>query len=178
MKVTRQLARLEPMVLQPLRGLEGEDWHRAPKGEWSVAQIVQHLSISVDVVAEAFEGRAHRTDMRRRSTPAQAVIRHLVLGVETIPRGFKAPAAAQPSEHPDPELVQAQFRMGVERLRLFSEQWPQERQERVFVRHPLLGDLNLPEWIRFHYLHCRHHAKQIQRRLKWLRREANLLDHR
>jgi hypothetical protein len=32
----------------------------------------------------------------------------------------------------------------------------------------MLGDLNLPEWVRFHFLHCRHHAGEISDRLKWL----------
>ena len=45
---------------------------------------------------------------------------------------------------------------------------PEERREAVFVRHPLLGDLNLVEWVRFHYLHCRHHAREIRDRVRWL----------
>jgi len=43
-----------------------------------------------------------------------------------------------------------------------------ERQLAVFANNPALGDLNLPEWVRFHFVHCRHHAKQIQARLRWL----------
>ncbi len=171
MKGRRQLGRLEPMVLHPLRSLSAKDWHRAPAGKWNIAQILQHLSIGVDLVGATFERRVLRTDMRRRSTPGQAVLRHLVLGLRTIPRGLKAPRGAEPSERPDPELIQAQFRMGVERLRAFVEDWPIERQESLFVRHPLLGDLNLPEWVRFHYLHSRHHARQIAQRLEWVKRE-------
>jgi hypothetical protein len=30
--------------------------------------------------------------------------------------------------------------------------------------------LNLPEWVRFHYVHCRHHTRQIRERLRWLRK--------
>jgi hypothetical protein len=56
-------------------------------------------------------------------------------------------------------LVAAQFRVGVERLATMVDTWPEQRQLEVFVRHPIAGDLNLPEWVRFHYVHCRHHAK-------------------
>ncbi|NIM49242.1 MAG: DUF1569 domain-containing protein [Gemmatimonadales bacterium] len=171
MKVTRQLARLESLVLNPLRGLSDDEWHRAPKGKWTVAQIVEHLSISVDLVAGLFEKRANKKGMRRRATPVQGLLRHLILGLETIPPGLRAPEAARPSEKPDPELMLAQFRMGVERLKAFVEQWPEERQLQVFVRHPLLGDLNLPEWVRFHYLHNRHHARQMEDRLEWARKQ-------
>lgn len=152
------------MILQPLHGLADGDWHRGPPGKWTIAQIVEHLSIGVDLVATLFERRADASGMRRRSKPYQSVLRQLLLGVGRIPSGLKAPEVSRPSDHPDPELITAQFRMGVERLKGFDEAWPDERKGNVFVAHPLLGDLNLPEWVRFHYLHCRHHAGQIKRR--------------
>lgn len=170
MKVSRQLARLEPMVLHPVRGLDDTEWHRAPPGKWSVAQIVQHLAIGVDVVAGTFERRADRSEMQRRSKPYEALLRHLVLGLGTVPGGLTAAKGTEPADQPEPELITAQFRMGVERLRSMTEDWPAERQLARFVRHPYLGDLNLPEWVRFHFLHCRHHARQIEARLEWLDR--------
>jgi hypothetical protein len=39
------------------------------------------------------------------------------------------------------------------------------------VRHPVVGDLSLPEWVRFFYVHNRHHAHQIGVRLRWLKRQ-------
>lgn len=168
MKVNRQLAALEPMVLGPLRGISGEDWHRAVPGKWSLVQIVRHLAIGVDSVATAFEQRAAKQGMERRSTPGQAVARHLILGTGRLPRRREPPPATIPEERPEPEATVAQFRMGVARIETFLETWPRERQLAVFVRHPYLGDLNLPEWVRFHYVHCRHHAPQIRARLRWL----------
>lgn len=167
MKVARQLARLEPMVLTPLHGVPKEDWHRRPKGKWSVAQIVQHLSIGVDHVSERFAHRAEKQDMTRRASPHQTLLRHLLLGFGKFPPGIGTPDGARPEDRPDPELIQAQFRMGVERTRALIEDWPSERQVAVYVNHPILGDLNLLEWVRFHYVHCRHHARQIKRRLEW-----------
>ncbi len=169
MKVRRQLAALEPMVLKPLHQLDPEDWHRTLPGKWSIAQIVRHLAIALDSVATTFERRADKQGMRRRATPAQALLRHLVLGLGRIPRGRQAPPGSVPEARPDPEATAAQFRMGVARLEALLEAWPLERQAAVFVKHPLLGDLNLPEWVRFHYLHSRHHARQIAARLRWLR---------
>ncbi len=172
MKVRRQLAALEPMVLGPMHGVTGDVWHRAPKSKWSLAQIVAHLALSVDLSSSVFERRAEKQDMIRRSTPGQSVLRHLYLGLGRYPAGRKAPESTQPSEHPDSDLMVAQFRMGVERFTTLLDTWPDKRQLEVFVQHPLLGDLNLPEWVRFHYVHCRHHARQIRDRLRWLRRET------
>lgn len=171
MKASHQLSRLEPMVLHPLHGVNGDGWHRAPPGKWTIAQILQHLAIGVDLVAAAFERRQDKTGMRRRAKPYQTVLRHLVLGLGRIPGGLKAPGFTRPEERPDPELIVAEFRMGVEKLREFAATWPRERQKSLFVGHPMLGDLNFPEWVRFHYLHCRHHAGQIRQRVEWLRRQ-------
>lgn len=172
MKVTHQLSRLEPMVLHPLHGLNGDAWFRAPRRKWCIAQILQHVAIGVDLVATAFEKRADKPDMARRSKPYQTVLRHLILGVGRIPGGLKAPELTRPEERPDPELISAEFRMAVEKMKQFDADWPKLRQESLYVRHPLLGDLNFPEWVRFHYLHCRHHAGQIRNRLEWIRKRS------
>lgn len=169
MKTARQLAALEPMILTPLRDVRGDDWHAAPKGRWTLAQILQHLAIGVDRVVAQLEERRDRTGMRRRATPKQAIARHLVLGVGRIPRGRKTPEVAHPDDRPDPELAAAEYRMGVERLVALAEGMPAERQTQVFVQHPILGDLNVPEWVRFFYVHNRHHLHQISVRLRWLR---------
>jgi hypothetical protein len=39
------------------------------------------------------------------------------------------------------------------------------RSQDLFVKHPRLGDLTIPEWIRFHGIHVRHHARQIRARI-------------
>jgi len=39
------------------------------------------------------------------------------------------------------------------------------RRNDLFVKHPVLGDLNLEEWLHFHAWHCAHHEKQIRERL-------------
>ena len=168
MKVRRQLAALEPLVLLPLRQLEDQDWHRVLPGKWSIAQIVRHLAIGIDYTAATLEKRAERKDLKRRATPGQTLLRHVYLGLGRVRPGRDAPAGTVPEDRPDPEVTVAQFRMAVARLEQMLETWPRERQLAVFAKNPALGDLNLPEWVRFHYLHCRHHAKQIQARLRWL----------
>ena len=173
MRVRRQLAALEPLILGRLRGLSGEDWYRRVPGKWSIAQIVRHLSIGVDYSATTFDARAGKTDMHRRATPRQALLRHLILGLGKLPKGREAPAGSTPEDRPDPEAATAQFRMGIAKLETMVESWPAERQTSVFVRHPVFGDLNLPEWVRFHYVHCRHHGRQIEARVRWLAKETD-----
>ena len=168
MKVNRQLAAIEPLILGRLHGVAGGDWYRHVPGKWSIAQIVRHLAIGMDYSAATFEARAAKTDMHRRATPRQALLRHLILGLGKFPKGREAPAGSVPEDRPDPEAAAAQFRIGLAKLETMIQSWPAQRQAGVFVRHPVLGDLNLPEWVRFHYVHCRHHGRQIEARLRWL----------
>ena len=171
MKVTHQLSRLEPIVLNPLHGVSDEYWRRPRDGQWSLAQIVEHLAISIDVVAAGFEGCADGECRQRHATPEQALMRHVLLGAGEFPKGMRAPDYSLPSDDPNPELAQANFRMAIERTRALVEDWPEEKQISRFLRHPAIGDLNLPEWVRFHYVHCSLHARQINKWLKWLRGE-------
>jgi hypothetical protein len=169
MRVRRQLDALEPMILDAVEPVLAEAWHRAPNGKWSLAQIVSHLAIGMDIVSGVLEKRVERTDMRRRATPKQQLLRHLALGMGKLPSAGKVPKATYPDERPDPELVTAQFRIGVERFAAIVEHWPTERQQTIFAAHPILGDLNPPEWVRFFYLHCRYHRHGIEVRLRWLK---------
>lgn len=168
MKVRRQLAALDDMVLVPLRSLEGEDWHRTVPGKWSIVQIVRHLSIGIDFVAAKFEEREDKRGMKRRASPRQTLLRHVMLGLGRLPSGRDAPEGTVPEARPDPEATLAQFRMGVARLETLVDTWLPKRQVEVYVKNPVLGDLNLPEWARFHYVHCRHHLGQLRTRLRWL----------
>src|SRR5437879_293583 len=40
-----------------------------------------------------------------------------------------------------------------------------ERRADLFVKHPRMGDLTVEEWMRFHVIHARHHARQLRERL-------------
>ena len=170
MKGRRQLAAIEPMVFGPLHGLLPGDYHKAPRGKWTIAQILTHLALGTDRSSAILEERASKTDMTRRSTPGQAVLRHLLLMLGKFPPGRKSPESTRPGDHPDVDLVSAQYRMALERFGTMIETWPEERQINVFVQHPVLGDLNLKEWIRFHYVHARHHARQIRKTVSYITR--------
>ena len=165
MTVIRQLSSLESIVLDPLQEIEAADWTTAPEGKWSIAQIVEHLAIAFDIVATGFAKPTPNETAGREATPAQAVLRHTLLGSGELPKGMRAPDISHPSDDPEPELVVARFRMGIEQTRTLLEDWDEDRQVSTFLRHPVLGDLNLPEWVRFHYVHCTLHARQIEKRL-------------
>src|SRR6266550_2883390 len=139
------------------------DWHRAPPGKWTAAQIVHHLAISIEGSGRVFEDRRAKPPMRRRPRPLRQRLRQFVyLDVGWIPSGRRAPAATEPAQRPDPGAVERQLRDGVARFVALAHELLPARRDDLFVKHPAFGDLTLPEWLRFHVRHCAHHAKQIR----------------
>jgi hypothetical protein len=159
-------ADIPAVVLGPLAGRPEADWHRAPPRKWSAAQIVQHLAIGIDGSGRTFESRRAKPPMQRRPrTPGQRLGCLLVFGLRWIVPGRESPPDVRPAAQPDPTTVAQQLRDGVARfLRLEAELVPARARD-LFVKHPYLGDLTLAEWLRFHVLHCAHHARQIRARL-------------
>jgi hypothetical protein len=163
---TDRFTQIPDVVLGPLRGRPESDWHRAPAGKWTPAQIVHHLAISLDASGRAFEARRAKPPMQRRRRTARELLGYtLVLGFERTLPGREAPAAVRPAERPEPRAVERQLREGVERFLVLGRTLLPARRADLFVKNPALGDLTLPEWLRFHVWHCAHHARQIRARL-------------
>jgi hypothetical protein len=160
------LAVLPDLVLGPLAGRTDADCYQAPPEKWCPAQIVQHLALGIEYSARTFESRRARAPMRRRRRlPKELIGYWLVLRGGWIPGGWRAPAATRPGGQPERAAVERQFREAVERLFVLERELLPDRRADLFAKHPALGDLTLPEWGRFHILHCAHHAKQIRARL-------------
>ena len=164
--VSAVVSSLPDLVLGPLAGRADPDWYQAPPGKWCPAQIVQHLALSLEYSARTFESRREHAPMRRRPRSARELIGYwLVLRFGWIPEGRQAPTGTRPAERPERVAVERHFRDGVERFLVLERELLPARGADLFAKHPVLGDLTLPEWEHFHILHCAHHAKQIRARL-------------
>src|SRR5690349_6081799 len=157
---------LPDVVLGPLAGRPESDWQRAPAGKWTPAQIVEHLNIALDYSARTFAERRAKPPMRRRPrTPGEWALGLLIIDIGWFPPGRRAPPASRPPDHVDPGPAEAKFRKAHALLVELGRALLPGRRRDLFVRHIVFGDLTLEEWLRFHVVHCRHHAKQIHARL-------------
>jgi DinB superfamily len=153
-------------VLGPLADRPDADWYRAPAGKWCPAQIVQHLALGIDYSARTLDSRRDRPPMqRRRRSLGELAAYSVIIGLGWIPSGRRAPQATTPVERPAREEVERLFRQGVERMLALERELLPARGSDLFAKHPIMGDLTLPEWLRFHASHCEHHARQILSRL-------------
>lgn len=162
----RPLAELAELVLGPLRGRPDGDWERGPAGKWTPAQIVEHLALGITLSAETFLARRQHGPMRRRRrTPAEQVARFFIFGLRWFPPGRKAPERTKPATAITRAVVEPHFLAGVELWDQVDRALLPERRNNLFVKHPRMGDLTVEEWMRFHLIHARHHARQIRERV-------------
>jgi uncharacterized protein DUF1569 len=161
--------RLEPLptlVLGPLRGRTDNACERGPEGKWTPAQIVEHLALGLTTSAAKFEERRHHAPMARRPrTPAEQIAKLLVFGLRWFPPGRKAPERTVPPPHMPRALAEAHFLAGIAAWDTLERELLPARRTDLFVKHPRLGDLTIEEWMRFHLIHARHHARQIRQRI-------------
>lgn len=159
-------AEIPDVVLGPLAGRPDAAWYRAPQGKWNPAQIVEHLAISLTWSGAKFdERRAHDPMTRRPRRLFERLGGAFVMGLGWYPQGFKAPEGTVPAPNVTREAAEAKFRAGLAKWAQLPPLLLPARRYDLFVRHPRFGDLTLEEWMRFHVVHCRHHAKQIHARL-------------
>jgi hypothetical protein len=160
------LADLPAVVLGPLKGRSDADWQRGPTGKWTPAQIVEHLALALDWSAEKFRARrAHDRMARRPRTPAEKIAKFFVFWLRWFPPGRKAPQGSTPPPQVARGTAEAHFLTALAAWAQLEREMLPLRRGDLFVKHPRLGDLTLGEWIRFHLVHARHHARQIKRRL-------------
>lgn len=163
----KKFADLPDIVLGPLKDRADADWQLAPPGKWTPAQIVEHLALGLEGCADGFEKRRARDPMfRRRPTAIQRIGKVLLMQLGWFPPFLTAPSMTRPAPRVDRAAAESHFRRGVERLEELARLLLPVRALDLFVKHPNMGDLTLPEWLEFHVIHARHHARQIRARLR------------
>jgi len=166
MEGSGRLEGLPTLVLGPLRGRGDSDWERGSEGKWTPAQIVEHLALGLTSSAAKFaERRSHAPMVRRPRTPAEKIAKLLIFGLRWFPPGRRAPERTVPAPQMPRVVAEPHFLAGVAEWNRLERELLPRRGTDLFVKHPRLGDLTLEEWMQFHLIHARHHARQIRRRM-------------
>ena len=166
MEGSGRLEELPTLVLGPLRGRTDSDWESGPEGKWTPAQIVEHLALGLNASAQKFQERRNHAPMERRPrTPAEKIARFCVFWLRWFPPGRRAPERTIPALEMPRVVAEPHFLAGVAEWGRLERELLPRRGADLFVKHPRLGDLTLEEWMRFHLIHARHHARQIRARV-------------
>ncbi|MBV8113803.1 MAG: DUF1569 domain-containing protein [Silvibacterium sp.] len=148
--------------LRPARALRGKS-----EG-WTTQEVIEHLVLTYRNTGAIFERYlARNTPSQRPVTGKHRVLQFLVIRCGGFPRGVSAPEFARPGRSGMPPMS------GVEladclHAELEAMDAKLEKCRNAFGSSPLaphfvFGPLTADQWLRFHFVHGRHHLKQLDR---------------
>jgi hypothetical protein len=150
------------------KGMTAEEWSRHPEGKWSATEVVEHLSLTYSGTARAMQkvldgGAPTATQLRLK----QRVEILWVAELGRFPEGRQAPTQVRPKGAPAGTSGGEVLVVALENLaRMDAAIAACEQQFGASTRladHPILGALKADQWRKFHRVHARHHAPQIER---------------
>ena len=134
---------------------------------WSIAQILEHLTLAFRANRAMFEKALASGELRaRRPLLKQRVLKVLVVDFGYFPRAT-APEMTRPSGSiPVEESVPA-IRMALESLDATLTQVATRFGSDVLAaNHPYFAGLSVAQWRKFHWRHTLHHMQQVSTRLR------------
>lgn len=161
------LKRLHRELETSLLGATPASFARGPAGKWNAGQILEHLLLTYTATSKGLSRCLDKgTPLATRSNMKHRLASLLLLEIGYFPPGRKSPERAEPKGIPIDEVQQRIF-AAIDEMAARLDQC-----ERKFgattkvLDHPILGPLTAEQWRRFHWVHGRHHARQIRERIR------------
>jgi Protein of unknown function (DUF1569) len=162
--VNNYLQRAKDAIAEVTRGMSAEQLTKHPEGKWCAAEILEHLDRVYSTCIPHLQKCLDRgSPTATRPTVWQRLATGLVVDFGYLPSGRKAPEFAVPKGAAADQLLRdipvhlaAMDRVLEECARRFGAR-------RKLANHVILGPLSVEQWRKFHWVHTRHHVKQIAR---------------
>lgn len=153
------------IVLDATRGAGDECRVRRDPNRWSVVEIVEHLTRAYSGTAKGFERCVETgTPLASEISFKQRAAQFALINLGYFPEGRPAPKHILPTGELDLGAVIDAVRHDLARLDESAARARQALGTGKMLDHPILGALSVDQWLKFHVVHTRHHAKQIARR--------------
>jgi hypothetical protein len=159
------LERLQQAITAASSGMTSDELTRHEEGKWSVAEVLEHLYLTYTGTSKAFERCLKGGNpLGGVSTFKQRVSTFVLTGLGYFPKGRKSPEQVSPRGMPVEDLI-ANIGPQIAAMDKVIAQCEERYGSRVkLLDHPVLGPLTARQWRKFHWIHGRHHIKQILER--------------
>jgi ribosomal protein L34E len=135
-------------------------------GKWTPAQVLEHLFLTYHHTNKGLAKCLEKgTPLGTRPTLRNRVSTMLVVKLAYFPKGRKTPERAAPRGMPADEVRRAILPEIQQMESGFAECERRFGASAKILDHPVLGPFNVAQWRKFHWVHGRHHARQIRERL-------------
>jgi hypothetical protein len=158
------LQRLQEAISLAIHGMSAEDLVRHPEGKWSTADVLEHLHLTYTGTTKGFERCLQAGKPRARAPVFKDRMKAFVVtGLGYLPEGRKAPEGTTPRGM-DADQITREIGPRISAMDQVITQCEDRFGKRTRVLdHPILGPLTARQWRIFHWVHGRHHLKQIQK---------------
>ncbi len=160
--------RLQDAIESATRNMSvAELLQRPAEGKWSTAEILEHLSLTYTGTVKNLErSLAAGRPLGGAPTLMQRLRNSLVVDFGYWPNGRKSPEGAKPKGM-SAENILGEINSRIAQLDDVIEKCENKFGKRSFVaKHPMLGPFTMQQWRKFHWVHGRHHIRQIERMRK------------
>ena len=160
------LERLQRELESTTAGATAAGLGQAPAGKWNATQILEHLFLTYKNTNKGISKCLEKgAPLATGATFRHRIGTMLVVRFGYLPGGRIAPERATPRGMAAEEVRQAIF-PEIQRM----ESGLRDCENKFgpgtkIMDHPFLGPLTAAEWRKFHWIHGRHHARQIRQRL-------------
>ena len=135
---------------------------RGAPDKWSIAEILEHLTLAYTATTRGAKRCLERgQSLAGKPTLYQQLAALLVVQIGYFPPGRKAPEMVKPRGADGAEVarhIKRHFEEMDDTLRFCEQRLGKGK----MADHPVLGPLTIAEWRRFHWVHTRHHMKQVR----------------
>jgi len=163
--VNAHLERCSAIILDATRGAGDESRVRRDPNRWSVVEIVEHLTRAYSGTAKGFERCLEKGAPQASAASLKQRLQQFVLiQLGFFPEGRQAPKHIIPTGELDLNAVLAAVPRDLARLDEAANRTRDQLGSGRMLDHPLLGAMTIDQWLKFHEVHTRHHARQIASR--------------
>lgn len=146
-------------------GMTEEQLKYHPEGKWSSSGILEHLNLAFSGTAKMMERcLAEGKPLGDKPSLKQRVLASVVTDVGYFPEGRTAPKMVTPTETLGGVESLEMIRETIQKMDVLYAKCQERFGDTIFLaNHPVLGPLKGRQWPRFHFVHTKHHMKQITR---------------
>jgi len=163
------LERLHQAVAAATQGMCDEDPESRSDGKWSAAEVLEHLYLTYTGTSKAFDRCLQAgKPLASASTLKHRVAAFLVTELGYFPEGRKSPEHACPKGISTEKVVADICPQIAAMDKIIAQCQERFGSRKKVLDHPVLGPLTASQWRKFHWVHGRHHIKQILERRKSL----------
>jgi|SRR5271155_2302154 len=159
-----RLDELKRAVESAVEGLSSEQlvWHPADK--WCAAEVLEHLYLTYTGTIKGFTKVLESgKPLVTRASMKQRMRTLVVVGFKHMPEGRQAPANTRPRGVPGVKVRSEVGAKIVEMDAIIAQCEARFGRGSLLLDHPILGPLSATQWRKFHFVHGRHHVKQLLR---------------